>query len=119
MLARVAEDLFWMSRYVERAVAIARLVDVTLHLELDAGDPDEENADLWAPLLSPALARWGMHAYFGGWLVAWFLVPGTRLPRMDAPPLLLLVAAIALLAEALLLVPLLAVSSRWSVVSGQ
>lgn len=49
MLARVAEQIFWMSRYVERAVAVSRLVEVTLHLELDAGE--EEHHDLWSPLL--------------------------------------------------------------------
>ena len=38
MLCRVADDLFWMSRYVERAVAVGRLIDVTLSLELDVGD---------------------------------------------------------------------------------
>jgi uncharacterized alpha-E superfamily protein len=35
-----------MSRYVERGVAVARLVDVTRHLELDAG-----TEDFWAPLV--------------------------------------------------------------------
>ncbi|HXI18825.1 MAG TPA: alpha-E domain-containing protein, partial [Chloroflexota bacterium] len=56
MLSRVAEDVFWMSRYVERAVAVARLIDVTLSLELDAGiaGEAEDDADLWAPLLGPA-----------------------------------------------------------------
>jgi uncharacterized alpha-E superfamily protein len=55
MLSRVAEDVFWMSRYVERAVAVARLIDVTLSLELDAGIVEgEDDADLWAPLLGPA-----------------------------------------------------------------
>lgn len=37
MLSRVADAIFWMSRYVERAVAATRLVDATLHLQLDAG----------------------------------------------------------------------------------
>ena len=55
MLSRVAEDIFWMSRYVERSVAVSRLIDVTLHLELDIGD-SEDDADLWAPLLGPAIA---------------------------------------------------------------
>ena len=55
--------------------------------------------------LVPTLARWAMHGYFGGWLVVWLLVPGLRLPGMDAPPVLLLAAATALLIEALMLVP--------------
>ncbi|MFO0910484.1 MAG: alpha-E domain-containing protein [Isosphaeraceae bacterium] len=36
MLSRVAENLYWMSRYVERAENVARLLDVGFHLELDA-----------------------------------------------------------------------------------
>ena len=46
MLCRVAEDLYWMSRYVERGIAVSRLIDVTKHLELDAG-----TEDFWAPLV--------------------------------------------------------------------
>jgi uncharacterized alpha-E superfamily protein len=46
MLCRVAEDMYWMSRYVERGVAVSRLIDVTRHLELDAG-----TEDFWAPLV--------------------------------------------------------------------
>lgn len=46
MLSRVADDLYWMSRYVERAIAVSRLIDVTRHLELDAGD-----VDFWTPLV--------------------------------------------------------------------
>jgi uncharacterized alpha-E superfamily protein len=53
MLCRVAEDIFWMSRYVERAVATARVMEVIWHLELDAGDSDE-GGGFWAPLLGPA-----------------------------------------------------------------
>jgi uncharacterized alpha-E superfamily protein len=37
MLSRVAESLFWMSRYIERAENVARLLDIGLYLELDAG----------------------------------------------------------------------------------
>ncbi len=36
MLSRVAENLYWISRYVERAENVARLLDVGFHLELDA-----------------------------------------------------------------------------------
>ncbi len=35
MLSRVADALFWMSRYVERAEHVARLLEVNFHLELD------------------------------------------------------------------------------------
>jgi uncharacterized alpha-E superfamily protein len=35
MLSRVADNLFWMSRYLERAEHVARLLDVCFHLELD------------------------------------------------------------------------------------
>src|ERR687886_189230 len=51
MLCRVAENLFWMSRYIERAIATVRLIDVTAHLELDAGEADEREVDFWTPLL--------------------------------------------------------------------
>lgn len=35
MLSRVADALFWMSRYLERAEHVARLLDECFHLELD------------------------------------------------------------------------------------
>jgi uncharacterized alpha-E superfamily protein len=35
MLSRVADALFWMSRYLERAEHVARLLDVAFHLDLD------------------------------------------------------------------------------------
>jgi len=37
MLSRVAESLYWLSRYVERAENLARLVDVNRYDALDAG----------------------------------------------------------------------------------
>jgi uncharacterized alpha-E superfamily protein len=44
MLSRVAENLFWISRYVERAENLARVLNDAFHLELDAaglhGDSD-------------------------------------------------------------------------------
>lgn len=54
MLCRVADDLFWMSRYVERAIGVSRLIDVTRHLELDAGD-----IDFWTPLVPPGITVTG------------------------------------------------------------
>jgi uncharacterized alpha-E superfamily protein len=44
----VADAIYWTSRYVERAVAATRLVDATLHLQLDAGTLLEE-WELWNP----------------------------------------------------------------------
>jgi uncharacterized alpha-E superfamily protein len=48
MLARVAESIYWMSRYVERAENVARFVEVNLNLMLDqpAG-----SAQQWKPLV--------------------------------------------------------------------
>ncbi|MEA2640947.1 MAG: hypothetical protein QOF51_2341 [Chloroflexota bacterium] len=51
MLCRVADDIFWMSRYVERAIAVGRLIDVTWHLELDAGELVDAGRAFWMPLL--------------------------------------------------------------------
>jgi len=35
MLSRVADSLYWMMRYIERAENLARVIDVTWHLTLD------------------------------------------------------------------------------------
>ncbi len=40
MLSRVAESIYWMNRYIERAENIARFIHVNLHLELDVGSND-------------------------------------------------------------------------------
>ena len=49
MLSRVAESIYWMGRYIERAENVARFIDVNLHLNLDlpAG-----SAEQWSPLIS-------------------------------------------------------------------
>ncbi|MBM3262505.1 MAG: alpha-E domain-containing protein [candidate division Zixibacteria bacterium] len=49
MLSRVADAIYWMSRYVERAENTARFIDVNLHLMLDlpAGF-----ARQWKPLIA-------------------------------------------------------------------
>ncbi len=49
MLARHAEDLYWMGRYVERAEDTARLLDVTYHNMLEAAPA--EAAMGWGELL--------------------------------------------------------------------
>jgi uncharacterized alpha-E superfamily protein len=38
MLSRVADSIFWMRRYTERAENVARFIDVTLNLTLGLGD---------------------------------------------------------------------------------
>lgn len=51
MLSRVADSLYWMSRYIERAENVARFIDVNYNLTLGEG------ADLggqWAPLIYTA-----------------------------------------------------------------
>jgi uncharacterized alpha-E superfamily protein len=48
MLSRVAESIYWMARYVERAENVARFIDVNLKLMLD--NPDVSSAQ-WEPLV--------------------------------------------------------------------
>jgi uncharacterized alpha-E superfamily protein len=50
MLARHAEDLFWIGRYLERAEDTARMLDVTYHGVLEAGS-ERQPAELWSELL--------------------------------------------------------------------
>lgn len=49
MLSRVADSIYWMNRYMERAENVARFVDVHLHLQLDAAFGADEQ---WAPILA-------------------------------------------------------------------
>jgi len=52
MLSRVANSLYWMSRYIERAENTARIVDVNLQLLLDLRNLDEERlAQYWLPIV--------------------------------------------------------------------
>lgn len=48
MLSRVADSIYWMSRYVERVENIGRFIDVTLNIMLDlpVGTPEQ-----WLPLV--------------------------------------------------------------------
>lgn len=49
MLSRVAESIYWMSRYIERADNVARFIDVNLHMMLDiVVGPDAQ----WMPLIN-------------------------------------------------------------------
>jgi uncharacterized alpha-E superfamily protein len=52
MLSRVADSLYWMSRYAERAENIARILDVNLQLMLDLPKlKATEMKALWEPVL--------------------------------------------------------------------
>ncbi len=57
MLSRVADSIYWMSRYVERAENVARFIDVNLQLMLD--NPSGEDQQ-WMPLVNTT----GDHAEF-------------------------------------------------------
>jgi uncharacterized alpha-E superfamily protein len=57
MLSRVADSIYWTSRYVERAENVARFIEVNLQLMLDA--PSGE-AQQWEPLVNTT----GDHAAF-------------------------------------------------------
>ncbi|MEM9567048.1 MAG: alpha-E domain-containing protein [Cyanobacteria bacterium P01_E01_bin.34] len=49
MLSRVADSIYWLNRYIERAENVARFVDVNLNLMLDL--PSEISSQ-WQPLVS-------------------------------------------------------------------
>jgi uncharacterized alpha-E superfamily protein len=51
MLSRVADSIYWMARYIERAENVARYVDVSLQSSLDGPDiPGKQ----WMPLVAAA-----------------------------------------------------------------
>ncbi len=51
MLSRVAESLYWMSRYLERAENVARFIDVNDNLMLGEGGEGADLSGQWAPLV--------------------------------------------------------------------
>src|SRR6266699_2977748 len=78
MLSRVANSLYWMSRYLERAENIARIVDVNLQLLLDFRDLDDEAlAGHWVPIVQSTgdeQVFFGLHKKATGQTVTEFLV---------------------------------------------
>jgi hypothetical protein len=53
MLSRVADSLYWMSRYIERAEDNARIADVNLQLLLDLSNQQEADPQQqWDPIIS-------------------------------------------------------------------
>jgi uncharacterized alpha-E superfamily protein len=76
MLSRVAENLFWMSRYLERAENVARLLDIGLFLELDApslGDDGSAPVEIALKILACHDAFRSAHATPGRDAVLGFL----------------------------------------------
>lgn len=57
MLSRVADAIYWASRYVERAENVARFVDVNLNLMLENSSGQRQS---WAPLVQTS----GDHDWF-------------------------------------------------------
>lgn len=70
MLSRVADALFWMSRYVERAEHVARLLDVCFHLELDLrgvlAGPHEFQWMPWRPSCNRPCRPWKVERTWPG-----------------------------------------------------
>lgn len=53
MLSRVANSIFWLARYVERADYVARVLDVNSQLLLDLTDSDDaDSPNAWLPTIS-------------------------------------------------------------------
>lgn len=50
MLSRVADSIYWMSRYLERAENVARFIEVNLNLMLDTSGSGDGNQ--WEPLVN-------------------------------------------------------------------
>jgi uncharacterized alpha-E superfamily protein len=65
MLSRVADNLYWMSRYLERAEHAARLLDVNLNLMLDesTSSADRRWRRVLAALGTPPNLAWSGDAY--------------------------------------------------------
>jgi len=52
MLSRVANSLYWMGRYIERAENLARIVDVNMQLMLDFREAGNQRTDAhWLPII--------------------------------------------------------------------
>jgi uncharacterized alpha-E superfamily protein len=51
LLSRVADSIYWMARYIERAENVARFIDVNLNLQIDL---PLEPAYQWQPLIDTA-----------------------------------------------------------------
>ena len=62
MLSRVANSIYWMSRYVERAENVARFLDVNMHLMLDVAVDEHQR---WLPLVATTGDDEDFHKRYG------------------------------------------------------
>lgn len=62
MLSRVANSVYWMSRYIERAENVARFIDVNMNLMLDL---PSEDASQWWPVVMTTGDEQAYHERFG------------------------------------------------------
>ena len=49
MLSRVANSIYWLGRYIERAENVARFIDANYHMTLDIPN---SASDQWQPLIN-------------------------------------------------------------------
>ncbi len=76
MLGRTASSLYWMSRYVERAESMARLIEVAYRISL-MPSAIEGHQDEWRSTLKSAACEWGYdekHPEINGQKVIAFLL---------------------------------------------
>lgn len=64
MLSRVADSIFWMARYMERAENLARLLMANQNLILDAGSRGQEEGNFWEPILMTTGDDEGYHELY-------------------------------------------------------
>src|SRR5450631_1877745 len=64
MLSRIADSIYWMARYLERAGDTARLMEINLIYLIEAVE-DMSEGDKWRPLLSITSAEESFTALYG------------------------------------------------------
>lgn len=64
MLSRIADSIYWMARYLERAGDTARLMEINLIYLIEAVE-DMSEGDKWRPLLSITSAEESFSALYG------------------------------------------------------